>query len=193
MKKISKRIFIALIVFCTLSFTSTNLNAQSFEKGDVDMNVQIGFGTTWYYGTYYKMGLPFISVACDYALRDDWGPGVLGVGALIGINTVKTRWDYGIYEYGYKYTQFSIVPRATYHYQFLDKLDTYGGIATGVTISSGKEYGDYPYDFTNDSGVRFVFTAFVGVKFYLTDNLSVMSELYVYDLAIFNIGIGLKF
>ncbi|MBN2523850.1 MAG: hypothetical protein JXB24_11300 [Bacteroidales bacterium] len=193
MKKLKKSILITIAALFALSFTSSDLNAQSFEKGDIDVNFQVGFGTAWYYGTYYKMGLPFISVAGDYALKDDWGPGVFGVGAILGVSTVKTRWDYGIYEYGYKYTHFSIAPRATYHYQFVDKLDTYGGIATGITIRSGKEYGDYTGYIADDSGVHFIITAFVGVKYYVTNSLAIMSEIYVYDLATFNIGIGLKF
>ncbi|MBA7565651.1 hypothetical protein ES708_07336 [subsurface metagenome] len=136
------------------------------------------------------MGLPLISFAGDYALRDDWGPGVFGIGGLIGVNTVKSKYTG---DWGYKYTNFHIVPRATYHYQWVDKLDTYAGVATGITIRSGNEYGDWAYNIPDDSGVDFVITAFAGAKYYLTDNLSVMSEIYIYDLATFNIGIGLKF
>ena len=192
MKNLRNITCITLIALCTTLFT-TNVNAQSFEKGDFDLNATIGFGNAWYYGTYYHMGLPFIAVAADYGLKEDWGPGVFGIGGVIGISTVKTKYSYIGADYGYKYTNFSIVPRATYHYQFVDKLDTYAGVATGITIRSGKEYGDYPLGAPDDSGVRFVITAFVGAKYYLTDNLAVMSEIYVYDLAIFNIGVGFKF
>ncbi|MGD2033969.1 MAG: outer membrane beta-barrel protein [Bacteroidales bacterium] len=193
MKKLKKSTLIAAIALVAISFASSNLNAQSFEKSDFDLNFQVGFGHAWYYGTYYKGGLPFISVGADYALRDDWGPGVFGIGGVVGVSTVKTEYSYYNGTYGYRYTSFSIVPRATYHYQFIDKLDTYAGVATGITIRSGKEYGDYPYDIPDDSGARFVISAFAGVKYYLTDNFSVMSEIYVYDLATFNIGVGLKF
>lgn len=178
-----------LIAFAALSFTPSNLSAQSFEKGDFDLNAMIGFGTRWYYsytGSGYKMGLPFISVAGDYALVDSWGPGVFGVGALFGINTYKFEYVTGT---DWKETNISIVPRATYHYQFVDKLDTYGGIASGVKIRSFT--GDYIY--TPSNSVDFVFTAFIGAKYYFTDNLAVMSEIFVYDLAIFNIGVGFKF
>jgi hypothetical protein len=193
MKKLKKTIFFVLIALCALSFSSSEIKAQSFELGDFDLNAQIGFGSAWYYGSYYHMGLPFISVAGDFALKDEWGPGVFGIGGIIGISTVKTKYSYIGGDYGYKYTNFSIVPRATYHYQWVDKLDTYAGVATGITIRSGKEYGDYVLGITDDSGVRFVITAFAGAKYYLTDNFSVMAEIYVYDLAFFNIGVGFKF
>lgn len=193
--KHSIRLFtIALTMVLTTTFNSSE--AQIFNKNDIDLNAQVGFGTTWYLGgSYYKASMPLISVAGDYALRDDWGPGVFGVGALIGISSHKWEYSYiGYGDYGYRYTDFFIVPRATYHYQFVDKLDTYAGIATGLDITRAKEFGDwYPgYEPSSDAGVGVVVTAFAGVKYYFTDNFSVMSELYVYDLAIFNIGVSLK-
>lgn len=191
--KHSIRLFaVALTLVLTTTFNSSE--AQIFNVGDIDLNAQIGFGTAWYVSS-YSASMPLISIAGDYAMRDDWGPGVFGVGALVGINTIKSSYTYGIYgDYGYKQTNFFIVPRATYHYQFVDKLDTYAGVATGIEISVDKEYGDWPSGYTQSSnaGVGVVVSAFAGVKYYFTDNFAVMSELYVYDLAIFNIGVSLK-
>lgn len=190
--KHSIRLFaVALSLVLTTTFNSSE--AQIFNKGDIDLNAQIGFGTAWYVSS-YSASMPLISIAGDYAMRDDWGPGVFGVGALVGINTIKSKYTWLNGEYGYKQTNFYIVPRATYHYQFVDKLDTYAGVATGLEISVDKEYGDWPgtYTETSNAGAGFVITAFAGVKYYFTDNFAVMSELYVYDLAIFNIGVSLK-
>ncbi|MBN1598135.1 MAG: hypothetical protein JW894_07560 [Bacteroidales bacterium] len=195
MKK-QKLIFVAVIAVFLLSLFNIKTNAQSFEKGDVDLNLQIGFGTTWYYGSYYKASLPFISVAGDYAMRDDWGPGVFGIGGLIGVSTYKYEYYwYGYGDYGWKETHFVIAPRATYHYQFFDKLDTYAGIISGIKIVSEKAYGDWyaGYEPESNAGAHFVFSAFAGVKYYFAKNISVMSEIYVYDIALFNIGIGFKF
>jgi hypothetical protein len=188
---------IRLLVFALTLVLSTAFNsskAQIFNVGDIDLNAQIGFGTAWYVSN-YSASMPLISFAGDYALRDDWGPGIFGVGALVGINTIKSEYYWAGYgDYGYRQTNFFIVPRATYHYQFVDKLDTYAGVATGLEISVDKEYGDWPggYTATSEAGVGVVVTAFAGVKYYFTDNFAVMSELYVYDLAIFNIGVSLK-
>jgi hypothetical protein len=177
-----------------LSFSFNAANAQIFVKGSTDLNLQIGFGTTWYLSSYYHTSLPLISVGMDYGLREDWGPGVFGIGGIIGLSTSKYEYGYLGYDYGYKYTNFVIAPRATYHYQFIDKLDTYGGVVTGIEIVSGKEYGDWitGYEPSSDAGVNVVFTAFAGAKYYLTESFAVMSEIYVYDLALFNIGVCLK-
>lgn len=190
--KHSIRLFvIALTLVLTTSFNFSS--AQIFNVGDLDLNAQIGFGTTWYLGgTYYKASMPLISIAGDYALIDTWGPGVFGVGALVGVSSHKweSTWVGG--SYGYRYTDFFIVPRATYHYSFVDKLDTYGGVAAGIDITIGKEFGDYVGVYTSDEGVSPVISVFAGAKYYFTDNFAVMSEIYVYDLALFNIGVSLK-
>lgn len=189
--KIQKKLtLVAAFAALTLSFSS--LNAQIFEKGSTDLNFQIGFGTAWYYTSSYKASMPFISVSGDYGLVDTWGPGVFGIGGLIGFNTYKSTYYYGTGDYGYKESNFTIAPRATYHYQFVDKLDTYGGVISGVKIRSYKETGDYPGYAAPSNNVDFVFTVFAGAKYYFTDNFAVMSEIYVYDLALFNIGVCLK-
>lgn len=180
MKNIRKSIFIAFLALCTLSFTSSNLNAQSFEKGDLDLNIQLGFGSSWYYSynTNAKIGLPFISVGAEYALVDTWGPGVFGVGVITGFSTIK-------YYSNYTNTNFTFLPRASYHYQFVDKLDTYAGVGAGIEI---RAYSNY---YSTD--VNAIVTAFAGVKYYFTRNFCVMSEIYVYKPALFNIGVGFKF
>lgn len=172
-----------------LSGTLSSSQAQIFNKGDLDLNAQIGFGTAWYYSSYYKASLPFISISGDYALIDEWGPGVFGVGAIIGVNTLKYEYAWGISYDEYKNTNISIAPRATYHYSFVDKLDTYGGLATGIKIRTYS--GDYiGSSVSND--VNFIFTVFAGAKYFFTENFAVMSEIYVYDLALFNIGVCFK-
>ena len=180
---------VAIALALVLSGALSSSQAQIFNKGDFDLNAQIGFGTSWYYSSYYKASLPFISVAGDYALIDEWGPGVFGVGALFGINTYKYDYYWGASYDEYKNTNISFVPRATYHYSFVDKLDTYGGVGTGIKIRTYS--GDYTSSVSND--VAFVFTVFAGAKYYFTENFAVMSEIYLYELAFFNLGVAFKF
>ena len=187
MKHSIKFLAVALVFVLTTAFSTTK--AQIFNKGDIDLNLQIGFGTAWYYSSYYKASLPFISISGDYALIDTWGPGVFGVGAIIGINTLKYDYYWGLGTDEYKNTNISIAPRATYHYSFVEKLDTYAGIASGVKIRTYS--GDYVGSSVSND-VNIIFTAFAGAKYFFTDNFAVMSEIYVYDLAIFNIGVSLK-
>ena len=193
----NKKIILAFTVLALLLATvSLNLSAQKFEKGDKDVNLTIGVVTPfWNLGGYsgisgVHMKVPLIAVSGDYGLLDNLGPGVLGVGAYFGIATYK--WGSG---YGYKFTEIPIAARATYHYQFVKKLDTYGGVLLGLRIERGKWYGtlydDYGYN-SSDNRVRFLGAIFVGAKYYLSSKFSVLAELNA-GAALLNIGAGIKF
>jgi hypothetical protein len=190
MKKKNTILVFAVLALLLFSTASLNLQAQSFEKGDKDINLTIGFLSSWYENHYFHASIPQIAISGDYGLRDDWGPGVFGVGAFISLTTYKYRWS--IYEDG-KYTYINIAARATYHYQFVKKLDTYGGVLLGVQIRRFKEPEGYPAYYNSRAGVGAMGTLFVGAKYYVTDKFSILSEICIYDAALFNIGAGFKF
>ena len=191
MKK-SKLFLLAGSLLLMFSFSNAFAVNDVFAKGDKTVNFQLGFGNTWYLGSYYHGSMPQISFSGDYGLRDDWGPGVFGVGAFIGYHAYKYNY-YGV-DYGWKYTTLSIAGRATYHYQFIDKLDTYAGVMLGLNFNRSKWYGtNNTYNYSADAGASALTTVFAGVRYYVTKNFSVMSELCLYDVALFNIGVSLKF
>jgi hypothetical protein len=193
MKKI-KLFLLAGAVMLMFSFNPANAKNDVFAKGDKAVNLQIGLLSTWYLGgAGYHSSMPQISISGDYALRDDWGPGVFGVGAFIGYHSYKYKYGVIGSDYGWKYTRFHIASRATYHYQFVDKLDTYAGVMLGVTIDRAKWYGGVNSNYTSDAGASLLSTVFAGARYYLTDNFSVMAELCIYDVALLNLGVSLKF
>jgi hypothetical protein len=172
-----------LLLLTSLSF---NLSAQKFEKGTINGNFMIGLGNTYHPG--YGMGLPLISISGDMGLVDTWGPGVFGVGAMFGISTSKND----VYSYYTdKYTDIIFAPRATYHYQFVKKLDTYGGVAIGIRIQRGKYNDFYGVEYT-DNHVYGLGSIFVGARYYFTEKFAAMAELG-FGTAIFNIGVSMKF
>jgi hypothetical protein len=170
-----------------LSFNPADAKNDVFAKGDNNLNFQLGLGNM-YYGSYYRTSLPQISISYDRGLRDDWGPGIFGVGAFVSVATYKYGW-HGYYNYSdFRITSFNIAARATYHYQLVEKLDTYGGAIAGINIQSDN------VDYYESKGASPMGAVFVGVKYYFKDNLSVMSELYAGStVAFFNVGLSLKF
>jgi hypothetical protein len=188
-----KKNFVLMIAVSALLLTSVNINvnAQKFEKGNIDANLMFGGITFW--GTGYHMSMPLISISGDYGLKDDWGPGVFGVGAYLGIASYKYKYTS---DYGFKYTEIVFAPRATYHYQFIKKLDTYGGVSIGIRIQRGKEYGTYyglgGYAPTASSSVFGLGSIFVGAKYYFTNNFAAMGEVG-FGTALLNIGVSWKF
>ena len=157
-----------LFVVCALAFTFPihKANGQLFHVGDKDLNFTIGYGTPWVFYHDYRTMLPPIAVSLDVGFRDDLGPGVLSIGGLIAATTYKDAvinpsW---IHEYGEKSTTLIGALRGTYHYQFFDELDTYGGVHMGIRYESWRDYGTTPADYVRDFNIQIrpIFNLFVG-------------------------------
>ena len=84
-----------------------------------------------------------------------------------------------------------VAARATYHYQFVDKLDTYGGAMLGIRHLSSKYTGSSILNYTSSSSTSVITPVFVGAKYYFTPNFSVMTELG-WEVAWLNLGVCLK-
>ena len=190
MKKTLKIVILTLMLALFLPFSA--MNAQTFDQGDKVLSFGIGLGATYYTGGWgYKTTVPPIFIAGDYCLREDLGPGNLGVGAYLGYSAYK--WDYNN-DYGWKYSTLLIAARGTYHFtDLVDKLDLYGGVMLGAKIVTAKEWGDYGAGVNysaNSSGV--VYDLLAGARYYFTDNFAVMAELG-YGIAWLKLGVSLKF
>jgi len=189
MKKSVKIAILGMILALYLPIAA--MNAQVFDQGDVVVSFGLGLGANYYVGgTFYKTTVPPLFISGDYCLREDLGPGNLGVGAYLGYSAYKYDY-YG--DWGWKYNTLIMAARGTYHFtDLVDKLDLYGGVALGAEIVSNKAFGDYPgYGYSvNNSGVAY--EMFAGARYYFTDNLGAMAELG-YGIAWLKIGLSLKF
>lgn len=190
MKKSLKTL--AAILLLALPLSLTPVTAQVFDEGDLVISAGFGLGATYYtFGTYYKTTVPPVFLAGDYCLREDLGPGNLGVGGIIAYSAYK--YEPSFVDWGWKYTTLIIGARGSYHFtDLVDKLDLYGGIVLGAKIVSDKSFGEYPgYGYsTNSSGV--VYDMFAGARYFFADNFGVMGELG-YGIAWLKIGVSLKF
>jgi hypothetical protein len=68
-----------------------------------------------------------------------------------------------------KMSQHSLLVRSAFHFQFLQKMDTYIGVASGGNIRS------YHGAMSNDAS--FVWHLYGGLRYYLTDRLAIKVEL----------------
>ena len=168
------------------------VHGQPFDVGNKNLNMTIGMGTPWVLYNDYKTVLPPVTASFDYGIRDDIGPGILSIGGVMAATTYKdskTTPD----DYGYKSTTLIMALRSTYHYQLVNKLDTYGGIHLGMRMEMWKEYGDFPpaYETMDDLRLRPMMSLFGGAKYYFTDNIAAMLELG-FSIAFINAGICIK-
>jgi hypothetical protein len=189
MKKSLRILTLSLILALFIPLAS--LNAQLFDQGDKVLSFGLGLGATYYTGGWgYKTTVPPIFVAGDYCLREDLGPGNLGVGGYIGYSAYKYDY-YG--DWGVKYSSLIIAARGTYHFvDLVEKLDLYGAVMLGAEFLTDKEYGDYPGSgyTSNTGGVAYEVAA--GARYYFTDSFGAMAELG-YGVSWLKIGASLKF
>ncbi len=183
-----KKLLLSIAVIC---FTLSSMFAQepTIAKGDKVLNLGVGFGNTWYSGSYYHSGLPPISASLEFAVADNiLEKGIIGVGPYLGFSSYK--WE--LTDWGYKYTNIIVGARGNFHYPLADKLDTYVGLMLGYNIVTSKEFGTAPGFNYTATGSRLMTAGFIGARYYFKENFGVMAELG-YGVTIINIGISLKF
>jgi hypothetical protein len=181
-------------IICFAIFTMPFLKAQEsmFNMDDMVVNVGVGLGSIYGFGTYYKTTIPPISVSFEKAIVDDvLDKGVIGVGAYLGYTAYKWHYVYATYDYGWKYSNIILGARGNFHYPFLDKLDTYAGVLLGYNIVTSKEFGTIGvYDYSPKSG-SLAFAGYIGGRYYFSDKLSAFAELG-YGIAYLTLGVGMK-
>ena len=165
---------------------------QPFIKGDKVINVGLGIGSTLYSGTGYKMGVPPLSASFEIGVTE-LGPGIIGVGGYFGLSSYKWEDSFGGSNYGWKYSNTIIGARGNYHYNFVEKLDTYAGLMLGYNFINSKEIGNWPYgyDYSVNSSY-FIWSIYIGGRYYFSDSFAAMLELG-YGIAWLNIGVAFKF
>lgn len=182
-----------LIIICALASTTLALAQNTFSGGDKVINIGIGFGSTLHTGTGYSTKIPPITGSFEMCVVDQLfdDKSSLGVGGYIGYGSSEYKYNFGgISDFKYKYSDFIIGARGSLHYQFVDKLDTYAGLALGYDIVSGSTSGTYTDYSASASGLDF--GVFLGARYYFSENLAGMTELG-YDIAVFKLGIAYKF
>lgn len=186
------------MIFAALLLGISALTAQPFAKGDHAINVGIGFGNTAYFGSYYTGFYPSISASYELGIVEvPMGSeltGVLSVGGYLGWSASKYNYSaWSNDDWYYSGSNFMIAARGNYHFIFHDKLDPYAGILLGVDIQSWKWHGDpgIPASKTLESDIDPAFGAYVGARWFFSDNFAAYAELG-YLISIFNIGVSFK-
>lgn len=183
-----------LLLLFVVVFSLTQLLAQesTFKQGDKVLNLGIGIGSTYYTGSYYKIGVPPISASLEVGVADGiLDKGSIGVGGYLGYSSHKYSYSYIGYTDSWSYSNFIIGARGVFHYPLVNKLDTYTGLLLGFDIASSKWTGTGTQT-THASTGGVAYAWFVGGRYYFTDKFAGMLELG-YGITYLNIGVALKF
>ncbi|MDR0660635.1 MAG: hypothetical protein LBG19_07520 [Prevotellaceae bacterium] len=182
-----------LIIVC--AFLGIQLaSAQYFSKGDFVLNAGIGFGNTLHTGSGMKTTVPPISASLEYCIIDNLFDenSSIGIGGVVGYSAQKYKYDFDLSggKYEVKNSDFLLGTRGSFHYQFVDKLDTYASIVLAYDIVSASS-SDNSSRHSADAG-SFFSGVYVGARYYFTQNFAAMAEMG-YDIAVFKIGVAVKF
>lgn len=186
--------------FTFLAASLPSLATAQFNDGENVLGAGLGllggYSSGWSGGGYSQS--PAINLHFDHAMGE-LGPGTWGLGGYFGYKTSKYRSRYlTYYDVDYRYTHIVIGARGTWHYNEWhgdSNLDTYGGLMLGFHSSSYKDrtnYGRYGHLNTYSySGGGLGFGAFLGARYYFSDQIGAYSELG-YGLTFFQLGVAVK-
>lgn len=183
MKKTSKILSFVLLAV----FISSSSYGQYFKEKDKVLNLGIGLGSALYESG-ASTSFPPLSASLEYGVKEGVGPGVIGIGGLLGHTSAKYTIGVPGATYSWKTSYTVIGVRGVYHLVDLaDKLDAYGGVMLGYSIvSTSGTFGTY-----NSASSGANFSIFAGARYYFSDKVALMGELG-YGFAIINVGVAIK-
>jgi hypothetical protein len=190
---IMKKNFVLKAVFVLLFGLSFNagINAQLFSTGDRMINLGIGV-PSYLGGNGYQTKLPLISGSFDYGVFDGMldGKAAISVGGYLGYTANRFKFAGN---QGYNFLYFIIGPKATFHYNFVDTWEAYGGLLLGYTAVSSSSYGEVTDLFGKpDNESRFIPAIYVGARYYFASNMAAFGELG-YGISAISVGLSFKF
>lgn len=168
-----------------------------FHKGSSTLALGLGLGGVSYnyYGSVNRA--PAAMLYFDHGIKDNLGPGNLGVGGMVGYTAARYKYASG----GYKATWSNVVValRATWHLTILadknNKFDPYGGVMAGLRFFGYKDTYYENMGIANPYSYNSVYPMaglFVGAKYNFSSNFGAWSELG-YDIAFLKLGINFNF
>lgn len=152
-KKMKKLMMVAL---CALGFAVSASAQDTFRRGDKVLNVGIGVPAENY------VDFPPLSATYEQSIADNIGDkGSVGLGAQVEFMGAAKR------------VSIFMGPRAAFHYEFVDKLDTYVGVQAGLGLAK--------------SSLSFDWAGVIGARYYLGEKVGVFGE-FGTGFSVFKLG-----
>jgi hypothetical protein len=177
------------------------LQAQSFQKGQKDINIGLSVGSR-YYGHGYSRSIPNFNVGFDYGITD-----AISLGGYMGFSSATyeyTMWrncgggNYAYYNDEYRWRFFILGVRGAYHFDKLiqvENLDVYAGLFLGNSFATYSYTTNDPCKPKGTIGTNTyggpVFDGFLGARYRFNDKFGVFCEVGYY-LGFVNLGLNIK-
>jgi opacity protein-like surface antigen len=167
-------------------------------KGTKVINAGYGFGNIW--KTLFKLSSGFsgntVSATGPVALGFEYGVAEkIGIGVQLGYGQVKST-STGTFTSNETLTSFQAFARGNYHFGSSAKFDPYIGVGMG--------YGNFKYKYSDNDPSSdpletisipsaFGFTAALGARYYVSQNIGVYAEIGYVTGSIAQVGLVAKF
>ncbi len=198
-----------LLLFATAALFSLASTAQAqdekcFNEGTSAINLGVGVVNTLSYnsglvGGYYGASpafTPAFTASYEYGIKHV-GIGIIGAGLEFGFQ--GTHYNYAGTPYRERWTTLAFSPRATYHFDFLNKkkMDIYAIVQLNIYANSYSDNSPY----YNNNGTITTYSShsvgvrpgvMVAIRYFFTPNFGVFSELG-YDICVIKGGLSFKF
>lgn len=179
---------VLLLLAVAFLMLATSFKAQAIEdpnsKGTMVLGLHAGF--------YPGVGA---NATFDYTLVDSWWKGHFTLGGYAGFNSRYFHYDY----YNDRWTNFALMPRATYGLNITKDFEVHAGVMLGVSFHSYRYIYKEGYPVPQNtpskgSSVHFSHGEIIGARYYFTPNFGVEAEFnYTGWMSYFNAGVTFRF
>ena len=138
------------------------------------------------------------NIVGDYTLVNKWWKGHFTVGGYAGFNTRAWRYAYNTVNYRERWTNFALMPRATYGLNITDNFEVHAGVMLGIAFHRWTYHWDN--DIYNDvykpgSSWSFIQSEVIGCRYYFTPKFGVEAEINYFwpgYQTYFNVGLSFR-
>ena len=176
-----------LLVVALLGIVCGAKGQTTMTKNSIVLSAGVGIGTALDIG---RTVVPPIVFQGEYGVVDHLfdAHSAIGVGACIGYAAGQKTYDRLFYQY---ITSVLLGVRGTFHYEFVERLDTYAGIMLGGNIANTRNEGIWPGAGNPPRNGGFVGDFYLGAKYYVLPYMAVYGE-FGFGVAYFTLGVSFK-
>lgn len=180
-----------ILVFAIISmFASAQEALPLFDVNDKSITVGVGRSSTLFGTT----TLPPLSIKLEKGIVDDLGGGILGAGLYLGASATEVNRGFNDNPYGDNYFYTILGAIGSYHYPFINNVDTYVSLmlAYNIVSSSTFDSGRDGLDYLGTPIAPYVSWYWkIGATYYFADKFGLMGEMG-YGVSRLTIGLTYK-
>ncbi len=176
-----------LLIMACLCCAFAAQGQTTMTKNSIVLSAGVGIGTALDIG---RTVVPPIVFQGEYGVADQLfdAHSAIGVGLCVGYAAGHKVYDRMFYQ---DINSVLLGVRGTFHYEFVERLDTYAGIMLGGNIANTRNEGIWPGHGNPPRNGGFVGDFYLGAKYYVLPYMAVYGE-FGFGVAYFTLGVSFR-